>query len=64
MQCCWYLCDQAKDVLNQAGVKYFVVELDRKSDEPSGSDIQSALAAKTGASVALRCRVVQQRHTS
>jgi glutaredoxin 3 len=50
--CVWR--EQAKDVLSQAGVKYFVVELDRKSDDPSGPDIQSALATKTGACAASR----------
>lgn len=36
--------------MKQAGVPFHVVELDRKSDDPSGSDIQSALGQKTGAS--------------
>lgn len=35
--------------MKQAGAPFHVVELDRKSDDPSGSDIQSALAQKTGA---------------
>lgn len=39
---------QAKDVMKQAGVPFHVVELDLKRDDPSGSDIQSALAQKTG----------------
>ncbi|GAB9470004.1 Glutaredoxin [Globisporangium polare] len=41
-------CTLAKDVMKQAGAPFHVVELDRKSDDPSGSDIQSALAQKTG----------------
>lgn len=40
---------QAKDVMKQAGVPFHVVELDHKRDDPSGADIQSALAQKTGA---------------
>lgn len=40
---------QAKDVMHRAGVQPYVVELNQKDDFPSGSDIQSALAAKTGA---------------
>jgi hypothetical protein len=34
--------------MKQAGVPFHVVELDQKHDEPTGSDIQSALATKTG----------------
>uniref|UniRef100_K3XAR2 Glutaredoxin domain-containing protein n=1 Tax=Globisporangium ultimum (strain ATCC 200006 / CBS 805.95 / DAOM BR144) TaxID=431595 RepID=K3XAR2_GLOUD len=41
-------CHLAKDVMKQAGVPFHVVELDQKHDEPTGSDIQSALATKTG----------------
>ncbi|GMF20008.1 unnamed protein product [Phytophthora fragariaefolia] len=39
---------QAKGVLDEAGVKYHVVELDLKSDTPTGAEIQSALASATG----------------
>jgi hypothetical protein len=35
-------------VLDEAGVKYHVVELDLKSDVPTGADVQSALASATG----------------
>ncbi|TMW58401.1 hypothetical protein Poli38472_009960 [Pythium oligandrum] len=41
-------CDMAKDVMQQAGVPYHVVELDMKDDAPTGSDIQSALRTLTG----------------
>ena len=34
--------------MKQAGAAYHVVELDIKSDEPSGADIQGALGTKTG----------------
>ncbi|KAI9913963.1 hypothetical protein PsorP6_006051 [Peronosclerospora sorghi] len=39
---------QAKSVLDEAGVKYHVVELDLKTEVPTGADIQNALAAVTG----------------
>lgn len=35
--------------MQQAGAPFHVVELDRKTDAPSGADIQSALAQMTGA---------------
>ncbi|KAG7400912.1 Glutaredoxin-2, mitochondrial [Phytophthora boehmeriae] len=41
-------CNLAKSVLDEAGVKYHVVELDQKSDVPTRSDIQNALATATG----------------
>ncbi|KAG1700727.1 hypothetical protein DVH05_011586 [Phytophthora capsici] len=41
-------CNLAKGVLDEAGVKYHVVELDQKNDVPTGAEIQSALAAATG----------------
>ncbi|KAL7680366.1 putative glutaredoxin, Thioredoxin-like superfamily [Plasmopara halstedii] len=41
-------CDMAKGVLDEVGVKYHVVELDLKSDKPSGTEIQNALANATG----------------
>ncbi|CAI5724967.1 unnamed protein product [Peronospora destructor] len=41
-------CNLAKDVLDEAGVKYHVVELDMKNDVPTGADIQSVLATRTG----------------
>lgn len=44
---------QAKDVLDEAGAKYVVVELDQKNDVPTGEDIQSALATKTGTGTAI-----------
>ncbi|KAF1789876.1 Glutaredoxin subgroup [Phytophthora cactorum] len=39
---------RAKGVLDEAGVKYHVVELDLKSDVPTGAEIQNALATATG----------------
>ncbi|KAL4157499.1 hypothetical protein PRNP1_001366 [Phytophthora ramorum] len=41
-------CDLAKGVLDEAGVKYHVVELDLKKDVPTGAEIQNALATATG----------------
>ncbi|OWZ18505.1 Glutaredoxin [Phytophthora megakarya] len=41
-------CSLAKGVLDEAGVKYHVVELDLKNDVPNGAEIQSALATATG----------------
>ncbi|RLN68259.1 hypothetical protein BBJ29_000826 [Phytophthora kernoviae] len=41
-------CSLAKGVLDEAGVKYHVVELDLKNDVPTGADIQNALATTTG----------------
>lgn len=43
-----YIHLQAKGVLDEAGVKYHVVELDLKNDVPTGAEIQNALATATG----------------
>lgn len=41
-------CNLAKNVLDEVGVKYHVVELDLRSDVPSGAELQDALANATG----------------